>query len=93
MMIGFVGITLGLLLSAPLYDYLHTTGVDFSFFVPEGATYEASGVPIDLIMKVDLYGESLAVILGTLFLLTTLAGLYPALKASSVPPVESMKTV
>ncbi|MBI3794452.1 MAG: ABC transporter permease [Nitrospinae bacterium] len=93
MMIGLTGLVLGLLLSAPVYRYLHTTGLDFNSWAPEGTTYEASGIPLDMVMKVDLYGESLAVIVAVLFLLTVAAGLYPALKASGVPPVESMKNV
>lgn len=92
-LVALLGLCGGLVVNAPLYSYLHDTGIDFSWFIPPGERYEAVGVPVDLVMKVEIYRESLAIILFSLFFLAAVSGLYPAFRASKVPPVESMKTI
>jgi ABC-type lipoprotein release transport system permease subunit len=44
-------------------------------------------------MKIRLYRESAAAILGAVFLLTLAAGVYPAIKAGRVLPVEAIKDI
>jgi len=89
--IGLVGLVMGIVISSPIYYYFSTTGLDLTGSVPDG--YSAGNVPFELVMKIKLFPESVVVILGTVFLLTLLAGLYPAYKAGKVPPVESLRVI
>jgi ABC-type lipoprotein release transport system permease subunit len=89
--IGLVGLIMGIVISAPIYYYFSTTGLDLAGMVPEG--YSAGNVPFDLVMKIKLFPESVVAILSIVFLLTLLAGLYPAYKAGKVPPVESIRVI
>jgi ABC-type lipoprotein release transport system permease subunit len=80
---------MAVVINTPWYVFMNTKGIDLSKYVPEG--YGVSGVVVDTSIKILLYGESAAVILATFFSLALLSGIYPALRASRVPPVESMK--
>jgi len=87
---ALLGLGIGILINTPWYWYMSTTGIDLSSMVPEG--YGAGGVLVDPVIKIRIYKESVAITTVSFFSLTLLAGLYPAFKASRVPPVESMKT-
>ena len=90
--IGVVGLIMGVIVSAPFYYYFSTTGLDLSSMMPEG--YSAGGgVPMYTVMKIRLFPESVVAIFVIVFLLTLLAGLYPAYKAGKVPPVESIRVI
>ena len=90
--IGVVGLFMGVIVSAPFYYYFHTTGLDLTTMMPEG--YSAGGgVPMYTVMKIRLFPESVIAIFVVVFLLTILAGLYPAYKAGRVPPVESIRVI
>jgi ABC-type lipoprotein release transport system permease subunit len=89
--IGFIGIALGVVVFLPWYAYLMQSGIDLSGMVGEG--YSAGGVIVDPVMKLKLYRETAAIILGGSMFLTLTAGLYPAFRAGRVLPVESLKTL
>lgn len=87
--LALVGLIVGLLITTPWYLYLYHVGLDFSTAM--GDDYSAGGVLIDPIFHIRLYRESVVAILSGVFLLTLISGLYPAWRATRVPPVESLK--
>ncbi|WP_167631246.1 ABC transporter permease [Mariprofundus ferrooxydans] len=89
--LAIVGLLLGVIITAPWYYYLYHTGIDFSGAF--GSDFSYGGVLVDPVFKVRLFKESVMAILGGVFTLALLAGLYPAWRAGRVPPVESLKTI
>lgn len=89
--LGFLGLTLGVLITTPWFIYMSETGIDLSSLMEEGA--DLGGVLVDPVMKFRLYKESAMAILSGVFILTILSGLYPAWRAGKTPPVESIKTI
>lgn len=90
-MIGLVGLTVGILLTAPWYAYMSRVGIDFSGLM--GGDYSIGGVLVEPVIRIRLYGETILMILTGLFSLTLTAGLYPAYRAGRIPPVESLKAL
>jgi ABC-type lipoprotein release transport system permease subunit len=86
-----LGLLLGIIITAPWYFFLYHTGIDFSGAF--GNDFSYGGVLIDPVFKARLFKESVMAILGGVFVLALLAGLYPAWRAGRVPPVESLKTI
>lgn len=89
--IGLLGLALGVIINLPFYIYLNRWGYDLSSLLPRG--YELSRVPVDPVMKVIYYPSDVAGIAAAIFGLTLLAGLYPAWKASRMPPMESIRNI
>ena len=89
--LAIVGLILGIIITAPWYYYLYHTGIDFSGAF--GNDFSYGGVLVDPVFKARLFKESVIAILGGVFVLALLAGLYPAWRAGRVPPVESLKTI
>jgi ABC-type lipoprotein release transport system permease subunit len=81
----------GIIITTPWYAYLYYVGIDFSGAI--GDDYSAGGVLVDPIFHIRLYKESIVAILAGVFSLTILSGLYPAWRATRVPPIESLKTI
>ncbi|MDH5479102.1 MAG: FtsX-like permease family protein [Nitrospinota bacterium] len=91
--IAIVGLIMGIILTAPFFFYLYNYGLDLRQFADNMEGYAVGGTMIDPVMKVRLFKESAIAILSGVFGLTILAGLYPAWKAASQAPVESLKTI
>ena len=89
--LGCLGLVLGVILTAPWFYYMSTTGLDLSRYV--GEDYSAAGVLVDPVMKIRLYRQNAAAIIATVLVLTMAAGLYPAVKAGRVPPVKAIKDI
>ncbi len=89
--IGVLGLAIGGLIAIPWYWFMYHTGIDLRGYIPEG--YDAGGVPMELALKMRLYWERIAAITAGVFLLTLAAGLYPAWKASRIPPMESIRNI
>ena len=89
--LAIVGLLLGIIITAPWYYFLYQTGIDFSGAF--GNDFSYGGVLVDPVFKARLFKESIMAILGGVFALALLAGLYPAWRAGRVPPVESLKTI
>lgn len=90
-LVGVVGLIAGVIMTIPWYAYMTRVGIDFSSLY--GEKLEAGGVLMESVIKLRLYPESAAAILIGVFLLTMLAGLYPAYQAGREPPVETLKEV
>ncbi len=89
--LAIVGLLLGVVITAPWYYFLYNTGIDLSGAY--GNDFSYGGVLVDPVFKARLFKESIEAILGSVFLLALLAGMYPAWQAGRVPPVESLKTI
>ena len=66
--------------------------LDMTEMLGESMT-EVAGVGFDPILKVGIFPENLALIIFAVLLATLTAGLYPAWRAGTVTPVESIKLV
>jgi ABC-type lipoprotein release transport system permease subunit len=87
--IGICGLLLGVVITTPWFVYMSKVGLDFSTHI--GTDYSAGGVLVDPVVRFRLYGENALIIMVAVLALTLLAGLYPAVRAGRLPPVESMK--
>ena len=90
--LGLVGLGLGVLMTTPWYLYLYHVGLDFSGMLG-GQDYSAAGVLVDPLMRIRLFKESVVAILGGVFVLALVSGIYPAWRAGRIPPVESLRTI
>ncbi len=91
LILGAVGVIMGIGLCVPTYWYMVDIGIDFTAMMPED--YDLGGVLIDPVMKSRFYIESALAIVASVFALTALAGIYPAIRAAGLPPVESIKAL
>jgi len=89
--LAVVGLILGIIMTAPWYYYLYTTGLDFSGAF--GNDFSYGGVLVDPVFKARLFKESVMAILAGVFTLAICAGAYPAWRAGRIPPVESLKSI
>jgi len=90
--LALVGLALGALVTAGPYWYLAEVGVDISAQLEiQGA--EVAGVAMTPIMHVGIYLDSLIVIVVAALCATLVSGLYPAVSAGRVAPVESIRIV
>jgi ABC-type lipoprotein release transport system permease subunit len=90
-LIAVLGLLLGVLLTTPWYLYMVRVGIDLSSQI--GDDYSTSGVLVDPVLKFRLFKESAVAIGVGVFGLTMLAGVFPALKAGLVPPVDSIRAL
>jgi ABC-type lipoprotein release transport system permease subunit len=89
--LGVCGIVAGVLLTAGPYYYLSTTGIDTTQLYEQGA--QISGISMDPILYVQLYPSHGWIIAGAIVAATMAAGVYPAIKAGRVSPVETIRIV
>jgi len=87
-----IGLSVGIVLTAPWYWYLDVYGWDFSSMLG-GEDYSVSGVLVDPVMRIRLHAESISAILSTVFGLALLSGIYPAWRAGRIPPIESLRNI
>lgn len=90
-LIAVFGLLMGVMLTTPWYLYMVRVGIDFSSQI--GVDYSTSGVLVDPVLKFRLFRESAIAIGVGVFSLTMLAGIFPAIKAGRVPPVDSIRTI
>jgi ABC-type lipoprotein release transport system permease subunit len=90
--LGLTGLVSAALLTAGPYYYMNRHGADFSAMIGEGGT-EIAGVGMESTLYVSIYPENAVIICVAVLLATLLAGLYPAIKAGRVAPVDTIKLV
>jgi len=89
--LALLGLLIGIVITAPWYYFLYTTGIDLSGDLGNGFSY--GGVLVAPVFKARLFPESVVMILGSVFALAMLAGAWPAWKAGRTPPIESLKAL
>jgi ABC-type lipoprotein release transport system permease subunit len=87
-----VGLLGGVALAAWPYHYLSTNGLDYTA-VLGAETFEVAGIGMSAYLTVGLFPESVILIILFVVGATMLAGLYPAWRAATVKPVDSIKLV
>jgi len=91
--LGLVGLVCAVLLTALPYWYMSTTGIDLSGMLGEGQSSEVAGVAMASKMYIRIFPENAMLIAGLALFATLLSGLYPALHAGRLEPVESIRLV
>jgi ABC-type lipoprotein release transport system permease subunit len=92
LLLGLAGLVSAAIVTAWPYYYMNRHGVDFSAMIGEGGT-EIAGVGMESTLYVSIYPENALIICVAVLLATLLAGLYPAIKAGRVAPVDTIKLV
>jgi ABC-type lipoprotein release transport system permease subunit len=88
--LALVGLVTGALVTLPIYQYLHTHGVDMSARVGRGSIDIAGGV-LNMVIHATLYPDHALIIALCIVAVTLLSGLYPAWRAARVQPVDAIK--
>ena len=91
--LGLIGLVCAALLTALPYWYMSTTGIDLSGMLGEGQSSEVAGVAMATKMYIRIFPENAMLIAGLALFATLLSGLYPALHAGRLEPVESIRLV
>lgn len=88
--LALVGLALGAIVTAPLYHYLHTHGIDMSARMGR-SNVEIAGAVMNLVVRATLYPDHAIIIAVAIVAVTLLSGLYPAWRAARVQPVDAIK--
>ena len=89
--LALLGLLVGVLLTSPSAYYLHTTGWDIAPYMTQD--FDMGGVIWEPIIYFNMYLNHALFLVGLIFTITILSGLYPAWKAGRVIPVEAIKTI
>jgi len=90
--LALVGLVLGVVVTAPLYWYLHAHGIDMTARVG-GKRIEVAGALMSMVVKATVYPDHAVIIAIAIIGVTLLSGLYPAWRAARVQPVDAIKLV
>ncbi len=90
--LALVGLVAGIVVTAPLYYYLHAHGIDLSARLG-GSRVEIAGTAMSMVMRATVYPDHALLIAAAIFAVTMLSGLYPAWRAARVQPIEAIKLV
>lgn len=92
-LLALLGLVLGTLVTIPPYWYLYTHGIDMTEAYAQAGSVEIDGVGFDMVLRIGIFPENAVAIAVAIVLATVLAGVWPALKAGRVKPVESINLV
>jgi ABC-type lipoprotein release transport system permease subunit len=90
--LALVGLLSGMVVTAPLYWYLHTHGIDMTAQVG-GNRVEIAGAVMSMVVRATVFPDHAVIIAAAIIGVTLLSGLYPAWRAARVQPVEAIKLV
>ena len=88
LIIAFLGIALGLIVSSVLLSYWASTGLDLSAF-----SESLSSMGVDTIVYPKLDWEQVGYGFAMIFVMVLLSVLYPAIKAGRFEPVDAINYV
>jgi ABC-type lipoprotein release transport system permease subunit len=90
--LALVGLVAGVVVTAPLYHYLHAHGIDMSARVGNNRV-EIAGAMMAMVVRATVYPDHALIIAVAIVAVTLLSGLYPAWRAARVQPVDAIKLV
>jgi len=90
LLLSILAVIIGWAVGGSIHLYVATYGIDFSGMIPEGTTF--AGTFMDPIVYSELSSSRVIQLTGIVFLATLLSGIYPAIKASRIPPIEALKS-
>ena len=90
LLLSIMAVACGWLVGGSIHWYVASYGIDFSGMIPEGTTF--AGTFMDPIVYSELSAARVFQLTIIVFLTTLLSGIYPAIKASRIQPIEALKT-
>jgi ABC-type lipoprotein release transport system permease subunit len=88
--LALVGLVVGVIVTAPLYHYMHVHGIDMTARVGTNRV-EIAGALMPMVVRATIYTDHAIIIAVAIVLVTLLSGLYPAWRAARVQPVDAIK--
>lgn len=85
-----LSVIFGWLLGGGIHWYVASYGIDFSNLIPEGTTF--AGTFMDTIIYSELSSKRVFQLTSIVFFTTLTLGIYPALKAARIQPIEALRT-
>ncbi len=89
-LLSLLAVIFGWLIGGSIHLYVAQYGIDFSGMIPEGTTF--AGTFMDPVIYSELSMHRIIQLTLIVFLTTLASGIYPAIKASRVTPVEALRT-
>ncbi len=89
-LLSCLSVVIGWIVGGSVHLYVATYGIDFSAMIPEGTTF--AGTFMDPIVYSELSSERIFQLTIIVFVATLSSGIYPAIKASRIPPIEALKS-
>lgn len=89
-LLAVVGVAAGLALGLPMVFYFQTFGLDTGMLM-EGESYDIAGVVFDPVLWPTVTASDIGKLVVTIFTMTSLAGLWPAIKAARIQPTEALR--
>lgn len=89
-LLSFLAVVCGWTIGGAIHMYVARYGIDFSGMIPEGTTF--AGTFMDPVIYSELSIDRIIQLTLVVFLTTLASGIYPAIKASRVTPVEALRT-
>ena len=91
LLLAAVASGMGLVMGAGLDLYLVEYGIDFSVDGGKGLTY--AGITLDPVIRGVVRPQGIIITVVSVFIVTLVAAIWPALRASRLEPVEAMREI
>ena len=90
-LLGLLAILVGWLVGGGIHFWFSTHGIDFTAMMGEGGNV-MMGTFMDPIVYTELSWDRVTQLTSIIFTATLASGIYPAIKAARVTPVEALRT-